>query len=305
MSEHTTSIHPIHGFSITSEALECCESHASAGGSYRRYRHTSSVLKSEMTFGIFLPPQAAYERCPVVWWLSGLTCTDENFMQKAGAHRTAAERGLILVCPDTSPRHTGIEEEDSSPYLGSGAGFYVNATQSPWQAHYRMYDYITEELPELIQTHFPTLPQTSIMGHSMGGLGALVCGLRLPHRYCAISAFAPMVNPTAAPWGVTAFEAYLGADPSLWVDYDPCLLVQETTSSANAVPIFIDQGTADPFLKEQLLTHEFERVCDAHHYPLTLRYHAGYDHSYFFVASFIDEHLHHHADALFHKDNCC
>ena len=303
MSEHMTSTHQIHGLSIASKALECCESHASAGGSYRRYRHTSSVLNGEMTFGIFLPPQAAYERCPVVWWLSGLTCTDENFMQKAGAHRTAAERGLIVVCPDTSPRHTGIEEEDDSAYLGSGAGFYVNATQSPWQAHYRMYDYITEELPEVIRAHFPTLPQTSIMGHSMGGLGALVCGLRLPHRYCAISAFAPMVHPSAAPWGIAAFDAYLGADPSLWVDYDPCLLVQETTPSADAVPILIDQGAADPFLNDQLLTSEFERVCDTHHYPLTLRYQAGYDHSYFFVASFIDEHLHHHADALFNKDN--
>lgn len=293
----------IHTVTAASDELECLESHASAGGSYRRYRHSSAVLGCEMTFGIFLPPQAAHAQCPVVWWLSGLTCTDENFMQKAGAHRTAAERGLIIVCPDTSPRGTNIEGENDSPYVGTGAGFYVNATQEPWQSHYRMYDYVTEELPQLIQQNFLTSERASIMGHSMGGLGALVCGLRLRHRYSAISAFAPMAHPSSAPWGQATLSAYLGNDPTLWADYDPCALAQEELSPADAVPILIDQGDADPFLEEQLRVEDFNDVCQTYNYPLTLRYQAGYDHSYFFVASFIDEHLHHHADALFKEDN--
>lgn len=297
---HTLSIPT---FAAVSEELECLEVHASAGGSYRRYCHTSAVLGCDMTFGIFLPPQAAHAQCPVVWWLSGLTCTDENFMQKAGAHRTAAERGLILVCPDTSPRHTETPGEEDSLYLGSGAGFYVNATQCPWHKHYRMFDYVTEELPALIEHNFSVSERASIMGHSMGGLGALVCGLRLRNRYRAISAFAPMVHPSSSPWCQTAFSAYLGNEPELWADYDPCALVQEELSPADSVPILIDQGDADPFLEEQLRAEEFNDACQASNYPLTLRYQPGYDHSYFFVASFIDEHLHHHADALFQEDN--
>lgn len=289
--------------SSDSSALECLESHASAGGSYRRYRHASAVLGCQMTFGIFLPPQAAQTPCPVVWWLSGVSCTDENFMQKAGAHRVAAERGLIIVCPDTSPRHTETLGEDDSLYLGSGAGFYVNATQGAWRAHYRMFDYVTDELPALIKQHFLMSDRASIMGHSMGGLGALVCGLRLRDRYRAISAFAPMAHPSSSPWGQAAFSAYLGNDPELWTDYDPCALVQEQLSPADAVPILIDQGDADPYLDEQLRVEDFNDACQTSNYPLTLRYQQGYDHSYFFVASFIDEHLRRHADALFQEDD--
>ena len=302
MTERNAVPLPIQDVTPTTDALECIEAHASAGGSYRRYRHASKALGCDMTFGIFLPPQAADTPCPVVWWLSGLTCTDENFMQKAGAHRVATERGVILVCPDTSPRNTGIESDDDPLYLGAGAGFYLNATQAPWQAHYRMFDYVTEELPELIRQNFPVAERCSIMGHSMGGLGALVCGLRLRDRYCAISAFAPMAHPSSAPWGQAAFGAYLGNDPTLWLDYDPCVLVQEELSPADAIPILIDQGDADPYLDEQLCAEDFRDACLSANYPLTLRYQAGYDHSYFFVASFIEEHLHHHADALFKED---
>lgn len=302
MSDHTIAT-PIHALVAASDALECIETHASIGGSYRRYRHSSATLGCEMTFGIFLPPQAAYTDCPVVWWLSGLSCTDENFMQKAGAHQVAADRGLIIVCPDTSPRHTKTPTEDDSPYQGSGAGFYVNATQEPWLAHYRMFDYVTEELPALVRESFPVSDRASIMGHSMGGLGALVCGLRLRDRYSAISAFSPMAHPSSSPWGQAAFSAYLGNDPELWADYDPCALVQEQLSPADAIPILIDQGDADPYLEEQLRVEDFSDACHAYNYPLTLRYQAGYDHSYFFIASFIGDHLHHHADALYKKDD--
>lgn len=303
MSEHNAMSLSIHDVVAASDVLECIEVHASAGGSYRRYRHSSTVLGCKMTFGIFLPPQASKQPCPVVWWLSGLSCTDENFMQKAGAHRTAAERGLILVCPDTSPRDTGIERADDPLYLGAGAGFYLNATQEPWLAHNRMFDYVTEELPALIRQSFNASEQASIMGHSMGGMGALVCGLRLRHRYSAISAFAPMTHPSSAPWGQAAFGAYLGNDPMLWLDYDPCVLVQEEQSPTDALPILIDQGEADPYLEEQLRVEDFRDACQSANYPLMLRYQSGYDHSYFFVASFIDEHLHYHADALLKKDD--
>ena len=304
MDEFAAPALTVHTLQPATDQLECIASHASAGGCYRRYRHWSTALQCDMAFGVFFPPQMMLAPCPSVWWLSGITCTDENFMQKAGAHRVAAERGLVIICPDTSPRGTGTAGEDERINLGTGAGFYVNATQPPWQRHYRMYDYVTEELPQLLSNNFPRLNQrASIMGHSMGGLGALVCALRLPERYHAISAFAPMAHPTAAPWGRDAFQAYLGDDPEQWEEYDPCALVRNIDVNRNRLPIFIDQGDADPFLAAQLRVADFEEACRAHGYPLTLRYRPGYDHSYFFVASFIDEHLHRHADLLLHRDD--
>lgn len=293
----------MHALTVATDQLTLVEVKASHGGSYRRYRHSSNTLNCEMTFGIFLPPQLAEGPCPVVWWLSGLTCTDENFMQKAGAHRVAAERGLVLICPDTSPRAAGIDGEDDSISLGTGASFYVNATQQPWRQHYRMYDYVIDELPALVEAAFPVSGRASIMGHSMGGLGALICALRQPERYRAVTAFAPIVHPSDVPWGQNAFNEYLGDNSALWEDYDPCCLVRKSSVSAATVPISIEQGDADPFLEKQLRPWDFEKACQANHYPLTLRLRQGYDHSYFFVASFIDEHLHHHARALYAKDN--
>ena len=275
--------------------MEMISENRSFGGQQRRYKHDSDTLGVSMTFSIFLPPQAEKKDVPVMYWLSGLTCTDENFVQKAGAQRLAAELGLAIVCPDTSPRGTDLPGEHDSYDFGSGAGFYVNATQEPWSAHYRMYDYVTSELPALIRQNFPINELCSISGHSMGGHGALVSALRNPGQYQAVSAFAPICNPSACPWGEKAFGGYLGDDKEQWAEYDASLLVP---TAAERLPILIDQGSHDNFLEEQLLPDVLVEACQDVHHPIELRMQSGYDHSYFFIATFIDDHLRHHAQAL-------
>lgn len=268
----------------------------SFGGGLKRYKHSSSSLKCDMIFAVYLPPQAETQKVPVLWWLSGLTCTDENFMQKAGAHRVAAELGIAIICPDTSPRGLDLPGEHDSYDFGSGAGFYVNATQEPWKNNYQMYDYITKELPELVMAHLPFNGREAISGHSMGGHGALVLALRQPDRYASVSAFAPITNPSNCPWGEKAFTGYLGAQRGTWAQYDACKLISTRQSRQE---LFVDQGEADNFKTEQLKPEQLQAVCAEVGHPLIYRSHAGYDHSYFFIASFIEEHLRYHAKHLF------
>ncbi|MEJ8568557.1 S-formylglutathione hydrolase [Elongatibacter sediminis] len=272
--------------------MEIAVRYRSFEGEVRRVRHASEACGCDMVFGIYLPPQAADGPVPVLYWLSGLTCTDENFMQKAGAQRLAAELGIAIVCPDTSPRGTELPGEHDSYDLGSGAGFYVNATEAPWSAHYRMYDYVTAELPALVEAEFPVTGKPGISGHSMGGHGALVCHLRNPGRYASVSAFAPICHPSECAWGQKAFTAYLGEARENWKDYDAALLIGEAN---DPVPILVDQGSDDEFLGDQLKPGALEQACIASHYPLELRMQDGYDHSYYFIASFIGDHLRHHA----------
>lgn len=274
--------------------MELLSTVKSFGGEQRRYCHRSNVLDCSMTVSVYLPPQAADGPVPLVWFLAGLTCNDENFVIKAGAQRYAAELGLAIICPDTSPR--GPEIADDEAYdLGQGAGFYLNATQAPWAKHFQMWDYVTAELPALVGEACPVdLRRQSIMGHSMGGHGALTIGLTHRERFAAISAFAPIVAPMQSPWGVKAFSAYLGQDRSTWAAHDACRLLRDT--GASLPPILIDQGEADNFLAEQLRPDLLEAEIDGR--DITLRRQAGYDHSYFFIASFIGEHLAWHARAL-------
>lgn len=265
------------------------------GGQVGFYSHVSQACNGEMRFAVYQPPQATSELVPVLYFLSGLTCTEENFTVKAGAQRFAAEAGLMLVVPDTSPRRTGIAGEDEEYNWGTGASFYVDATESPWRSHYQMYSYIVQELPEIIATHFPAnLERQGIFGHSMGGHGALVCALRNGDRYKSVSALAPIVSPLRSPWTHKAFTSYLGADQSKWRAYDASELV--LTAKYNR-PILIDQGTADQYL-DQLLPDVFEQACNKVGQPLTLRYQEGYDHSYYFISTFIGDHIRHHAAAL-------
>jgi S-formylglutathione hydrolase len=276
--------------------MDRIEHRACFGGWQDVYRHESKVLGCRMSFAVYLPPQAGQPgvKLPVLYWLSGLTCTEQNFITKAGAQRYAAEHGVILVAPDTSPR--GDEVADAEGYdLGKGAGFYVNATQQPWAAHYRMYDYLVEELPALVEANFPASDARSISGHSMGGHGALVIALRNPQRYRSVSAFSPIVAPTQVPWGEKAFNAYLGEGRDAWQAYDATELVK---TSAPRLPLLIDQGDADEFLDTQLKPQLFEAAAAQAGYPITLRMQPGYDHSYYFMASFIGEHIAHHAQAL-------
>lgn len=260
------------------------------------YSHASSSCNGEMRFAVYQPPQAAEKPVPVLYFLSGLTCTQENFMVKAGAQRYAAEYGLMLVAPDTSPRNTGILGEDDEWDFGTGAGFYVDATAEPWRSHYQMYSYIVQELPALIAANFPIQPdKQGIFGHSMGGHGALVCALRNPNLFKSVSAFAPIVAPIRCPWGQKAFSRYLGNNQESWRDYDASELVQKLRHHSQ---ILIDQGTDDQFLADQLLTDIFAQVCTAVNQPLNLRYQSGYDHSYYFIASFVEDHIRHHAIAL-------
>ncbi|MFP1762503.1 S-formylglutathione hydrolase [Lonsdalea quercina] len=274
--------------------LELLEQHRLFGGWQQRYRHTSAVLQCDMTFSLYLPPTADKTPPPVLYWLSGLTCTDENFAVKSGAQRVAAELGLALVIPDTSPRGKAVAD-DSGYDLGQGAGFYVNATEAPWASHYRMFDYLSDELPALVQQHVKVSDRQSISGHSMGGHGALMLALRHPGRYRSASAFAPIVNPNAVPWGRKAFSAYLGQDEKRWRDYDSCHLL---AASEHPLPILIDQGEDDPFLPEQLQPQALEAIARQRRWPLTLRMQPGYDHSYFFIASFIEDHLRFHGKFL-------
>jgi S-formylglutathione hydrolase len=267
------------------------------GGTVGFYSHDSQTCKGEMRFSIYQPPQAKSEQVPVLYFLSGLTCTEENFMAKAGAQQFAAKYGLIIVAPDTSPRNSGIPGEEDDWDFGTGAGFYVDATVEPWAGHYQMYSYVVEELPALIAEHFPVKPERQgIFGHSMGGHGALICALKNPQKYKSVSAFAPIAAPMRCPWGQKAFSNYLGSDQETWRAYDASELV--LTSSFKR-PILIDQGTVDSFLeKQQLLPEVFEQACEKAGQPLTLRFQEGYNHSYYFIASFIEDHISHHAAAL-------
>ena len=265
------------------------------GGHQAVVRHTSSALGCPMTFGIFLPSASLRGPCPVLYWLSGLTCTEQNFITKAGAQAHAERHGIILVAPDTSPRGDGVPD-DPAYDLGCGAGFYVNATQEPWSRHYKMYDYITAELPALVEASFPAMTdRRGIFGHSMGGHGALIAALKNPGRYRSVSAFSPIGAPSASPWGEKAFRAYLGEDREAWRAYDAASLV---ASATERLPILVDQGDADQFLENQLKPELFKQACEAAGHPLTLRMQPGYDHSYYFIATFVGDHIDHHAAAL-------
>ena len=267
----------------------------SFGGWHKQYSHQSKVLNCAMRFAIYLPPQVSNgEKVPVLYWLSGLTCSDENFMQKAGAQQMAAELGIAIVAPDTSPR--GDDVADDGGYdLGKGAGFYVNATQAPWNRHYQMYDYVVNELPEIIEAAFPVTQKRAISGHSMGGHGALTIAMLNPERYCSVSAFSPICNPINVPWGKKAFTAYLGKDQTTWRDHDASELMRQ---ASQFVPAKVDQGGADDFLAEQLTPEVLVAAAQTSGYPLTLNIHQGYDHSYYFISSFIAEHLAFHAQYL-------
>jgi S-formylglutathione hydrolase len=274
--------------------LERIEHRACFGGWQDVYRHRSQVLDCDMQFAVYLPPQAASKAVPVLYWLSGLTCTEQNFITKAGAQRYAAEHGLALVVPDTSPRGDDVADADSYD-LGKGAGFYLNATVAPWSRHYRMYDYVAKELPALIESQFPVTDARAISGHSMGGHGALIIALKNPGRYGSVSAFSPIVAPSRVPWGEKAFTAYLGDDRQAWKAFDAVELIK---TAYEKLPLLIDQGDADEFLQTQLRPEWFKAAADAVGYPVVLRMQPGYDHSYYFVTSFIGEHVMHHANAL-------
>jgi S-formylglutathione hydrolase len=276
-------------------SMQRIEQHACFGGQQEVWSHTSEVLGCAMRFGIYLPPQAQSQRCPVLYWLSGLTCNEQNFITKAGAQRYAAEHGMILVAPDTSPRGDGVADDPQSYDLGQGAGFYLNATQAPWATHYRMHDYVVHELPALIERHFPATTARAISGHSMGGHGALVCALKNPGRFKSVSAFSPIVAPSQVPWGQKAFAAYLGDDRSAWKAWDACELV---ATARERLLLWIDQGEADEFLSTQLKPDLLSNACRNAGHPLHLNLHAGYDHSYYFIASLIGGHMAHHAQAL-------
>ncbi|HEY7883627.1 MAG TPA: S-formylglutathione hydrolase [Cellvibrionaceae bacterium] len=276
--------------------IECVSSNKTFGGWHKQYTHQSTALNCAMRFAIFLPPTVeAGQQVPVLYWLSGLTCTDENFMQKAAAQAVAAELGIAIVAPDTSPRGEGVADDPDGAYdLGLGAGFYVNATEAPWKNHYQMYDYVVTELPALIEANFPVTAVRSISGHSMGGHGALCIALNNPDRYRSVSAFSPIANPINCPWGQKAFTAYLGGDNEAWRQYDASELMRK----GGSVPALVDQGDADNFLAEQLKPETLTQAAEASGYPLLLRMQPGYDHSYYFIASFIAEHLRFHHQYL-------
>ncbi|WP_255987862.1 S-formylglutathione hydrolase [Chitinolyticbacter albus] len=274
--------------------MQRLEQHLCFGGNQEVWQHDSNELGNPARFAIYLPPQAETDPVPVLYWLSGLTCTEQNFITKAGAQRYAAERGIALVAPDTSPRGENVPN-DPGYDLGQGAGFYVNATQAPWATHYRMHDYVVHELPALIEAHFPVTTARSISGHSMGGHGALTLALRNPGRYRSVSAFSPIVAPSQVPWGRKAFTAYLGTDQAAWAAYDAVALIRD---AKERLPLLIDQGEADEFFDTQLKPELLAAACQTANHPLTLRQHPGYDHSYYFIGSFIGEHIAHHASAL-------
>jgi S-formylglutathione hydrolase len=277
-------------------ALETLSEHRCFGGVQGFYRHQSSEIGLPMKFGVFVPPQAAQGPVPVLFFLAGLTCTEETFAIKAGAQRIAAELGLMLVTPDTSPRDTGVEGASAAWDFGHGAGFYLDATESPWATHFRMESWITQELRALVLSQFAaSSDRVGLFGHSMGGHGALTLALRHPGLYQSVSAFAPIAAPTQCPWGEKAFTGYLGTDRAAWAEHDATELVK---AGGTLPPVLIDQGLADNFLATQLHPHLFEAACAQTGQPLTLRRHPGYDHGYYFIASFIEDHLRHHAQAL-------
>ncbi len=270
------------------------EHRACFGGWQDVYRHRSETLGCDMSVGVYFPPQAAAGPCPVLYWLSGLTCNEQNFITKSGAQRYAAEHGIILVAPDTSPRGDDVADADGYD-LGKGAGFYLDATREPWASHYRMHDYIVHELPAWVESDPSASNRRAISGHSMGGHGALVIALRNPGRYRSVSAFSPIVAPSQVPWGQKAFGAYLGEDRASWNAWDAVELI---AGASERLPLLIDQGDADEFLQSQLRPELLQAACASANHPLELRMQPGYDHSYYFIASFIGEHIAHHAKAL-------
>ncbi len=270
------------------------EHRACFGGWQDVYQHTSNTLNCTMNYGIFLPKGAESQKLPVLYWLSGLTCSEQNFITKAGAQRYAAEHKVIVVAPDTSPRGEGIPNDDAYD-LGVGASFYLNALREPWKKNFRMYDYITKELPQVIEKHFPVNGKQSISGHSMGGHGALTIALKNAGLYSSVSAFSPIVAPTQVPWGQKAFTAYLGDNRESWNDYDTVYLVNQ---GKNKIPLLIDQGLQDEFLEKELKPELLRSACEKMDHPLTLNLREGYDHSYYFIATFIGEHIAYHAKAL-------
>ena len=279
-------------------SLEQVSANAMFGGKQLKLKHHSSTLTCEMIFSVYLPPQADSVNVPVIYWLSGLTCTDDNFVQKAGAQQYAAEAGVAIVCPDTSPRGEHIPDDPEGAYdFGLGAGFYVNATQAPWSEHYHMYDYVTQELPQLLAGSDLPLDtdNCSIMGHSMGGHGALTIALKNAGKYKAVSAFSPICSPLNCPWGEKALGNYIGDNKEDWAQYDACALI---AGAEEKLHILVDQGQNDDFLSGQLKPELLQQACQDANHPLTLRYQAGYDHSYFFIATFIEDHITHHAAAL-------
>ena len=268
------------------------------GGSQLRYRHQSQVLDCTMVFSIYLPPQVdSGIKVPVLYWLSGLTCTDENFVTKAGAQQYAAKYGVAIVAPDTSPRGEGVPDDPDGAYdFGLGAGFYLNATEAPWSRHYRMYDYVVNELPSLVAGEFPVDAERSgVFGHSMGGHGALTIALKNPQTFKSVSAFSPICSPIHCPWGQKALGNYLGSGQDSWKQYDSCELV---AVAAERLPVLVDQGGADDFLKEQLNTGLLIQAGIDADYPMTIRMQAGYDHSYFFISSFMEDHIRFHSQHL-------
>jgi len=270
------------------------------GGFVNRYNHQSSTVKTAMTFSVFIPhKEEENQKFPILYWLSGSTCTDENFITKAGAQRAAAKQKILLVMPDTSPRDAGVEGETKSWDFGVGAGFYLNATEEKWSHNYRMYDYIVHELPSLIKANFPVLDSASIFGHSMGGHGALTIYLKNHEKYRSVSAFAPICNPSLCPWGEKALTGYLGADKSKWMEYDATELIK--LHKGEKLHFLISQGTEDNFLKQkQLLPENFKTAAEAHGHTVDLRLDEGYDHSYYYISTFIEDHINYHAIIL-HK----
>ena len=287
---------------MSDSLLEEIGSNLSFGGQQLRYRHHSNILNCDMTFSIYLPPQAKQAPVPVLYWLSGLTCSDENFVTKAGAQQHAAEYGIAIVCPDTSPRGEGVPDDEESAYdFGLGAGFYINATEQPWATHYQMYDYVVEELPALINAEFPVDgSKVAISGHSMGGHGALTIALKNPERYCSVSAFSPICSPINCPWGQKALSKYIGDESQgHWNSQDTVELVKTADYQLKqSMPVLVDQGDADNFLAEQLNTQLLIDTAEQVGFPMQIRFQSDYDHSYFFIASLIGEHIRFHSNYL-------
>ena len=277
--------------------IETISSNHSFGGTQGVYKHASSATGTDMTFSVFVPAHTPGAKLPILWYLSGLTCTHANVTEKGEYRRACAELGLIFVAPDTSPRGENVPDDSAGAYdFGLGAGFYVDATEAPFAKHYQMRNYIEDELSQLIAANFPVdIARQGIMGHSMGGHGALTISLRNPGRFLSTSAFAPIVAPSQVPWGQKALGGYLGTDQSAWADYDTCSLIE---NGARLPDLLIDQGAADNFLIEQLRTHLLAQVCEAAGQPATIRIQPGYDHSYYFIASFMDDHLRWHAERM-------
>ncbi len=282
---------------MSDQKIEQFGSSKNFGGWTKMFSHPSESCGGEMKFSVFLPPQAESGNVPVLYWLSGLTCNHENFITKAGAQQYAAQSGIMLVAPDTSPRGAGVQGEDDDYDLGSGAGFYINATEDKWAANYRMEDYIIHELPKIIGVNFPVVKgKESIFGHSMGGHGALTLALKNPGRFCSVSAFSPICAPSQCQWGEKVFTNYLGENRESWKKHDANELIQNSTLE---IPLLIDQGGDDPFLEKELNFELFRNTCEKRNQKLTARLQSGYDHSYYFIATFMEDHIQHHAKAFF------